>query len=100
MTIKRALTGALAMAALLTLAPISEAFSDELRVPVGSQVDRNQQSVPRTGTTQASVRAAWGQPASMEGPVGQPAISQWQYDNFIVYFEGNRVIHSVLKFKH
>jgi outer membrane protein assembly factor BamE (lipoprotein component of BamABCDE complex) len=97
MTIKRTLTGTLATAILLTLAPVSSTFAEELRVPVGTQADRGQQSVPRTGMTQASVRASWGQPASAEGPVGQPPISQWYYDRFVVYFESDRVIHSVLK---
>ena len=97
MTIKRALAGALATAILFTLAPVSGAFAEELRVPVGSQADRSQQSLPRTGMTQASVQASWGQPASVEGPVGQPPISQWHYGKFVVYFENDRVIHSVLK---
>lgn len=97
MTIKQALTGTLATAILLTLAPVSGAFAEELSVPVGSQADRSQQSMPRTGMTQASVRASWGQPANVEGPVGQPPISQWNYGRFVVYFENDRVIHSVLK---
>ena len=97
MTIKRALAGAPATAILFTLAPVSGAFAEELRVPVGSQADRSQQSLPRTGMTQASVQASWGQPASVEGPVGQPPISQWHYGKFVVYFENDRVIHSVLK---
>ncbi|WP_417514032.1 hypothetical protein [Marinobacter sp.] len=96
MTVKRALTGTLATAILLTLAPVSGAFAEELRVPVGSQADRSQQSVPRTGMTQASVKASWGEPANVEGPVGQPPISQWHYGKFVVYFENDRVIHSVL----
>ena len=96
MTAKRALTGTLATAILLTLAPVSGVVAEELRVPVGSQADRSQQSVPRTGMTQASVKASWGEPASVEGPVGQPPISQWHYGKFVVYFENDRVIHSVL----
>ncbi|RBW49835.1 hypothetical protein [Marinobacter sp. F3R11] len=99
MTVKRALTGTLATAILLTLTPVSGAFAEELRVPVGSQADRSQEKMPRTGLTQASVRASWGEPAKAEGPVGQPPISQWHYDNFVVYFENDRVIHSVLKHK-
>ncbi|WP_100639669.1 hypothetical protein [Marinobacter salexigens] len=96
MTMKRALAGALATAIILTLTPLSGAFAEDLRVPVGSQADRNQQSMPRTGMTQASVRASWGQPDSIKGPIGQPPISQWHYGKFVVYFEGDRVIHSVL----
>lgn len=96
MTIKRVLTSTLATALFLTLAPVSGAFAEDLRVPVGSQADRGAQNVPRVGTTQASVKASWGQPAAIEGPIGQPPITQWNYGNFVVYFEGDRVIHSVL----
>lgn len=96
MTIKRVLAGSLATALFLTLAPASGAFAEDLRVPVGNQADRSQQSMPRTGMTQASVRAAWGQPDSIDSAVGQPPISQWHYGKFVVYFESDRVIHSVL----
>lgn len=96
MTIKRVLTGTLVSALFMTLAPVTGALAEELRVPVGSQADRGDQNVPRVGTTQASVRASWGQPASIEGPIGQPPITQWNYGNFVVYFESDRVIHSVL----
>ncbi len=96
MTIKQALAGTLASALILTLAPVSGALAEELRVPVGSQADRSQQNLPRTGMSQASVRSSWGQPDSVEGPVGQPPISQWHYAGFVVYFENDRVIHTVL----
>ncbi|MFP3978208.1 hypothetical protein [Marinobacter sp. KMM 10035] len=97
MTMKRVLTGTLVSALfIMTFAPVTGALAEELRVPVGSQADRSDQNVPRVGTTQASVKASWGQPASIEGPIGHPPISQWNYGNFVVYFENDRVIHSVL----
>lgn len=100
MNIKHTLTGTLVTAAFLTLSPVTGAFAEEVQLPVGSQADRDQQNMPGTGMTQASVKAAWGEPASTDGPVGEPAISQWHYENFVVYFESNRVIHSVLKPQH
>lgn len=90
-------TVALAATFILAMAPIGHATADEVVVPVGIQGDRNHADYPRTGTTQASVRAAWGEPKTIDGPVGEPAITQWGYQNFIVYFEGNRVLHTVLK---
>jgi hypothetical protein len=33
----------------------------------------------------------------MAGPVGEPPITRWDYDKFVVVFEYNRVIHSVTK---
>ncbi|MGO1501874.1 MAG: hypothetical protein ACTHWH_11405 [Marinobacter sp.] len=96
MTIKRGLTGTLTAALFLTLTPASSAFAEDLRVPVGSQADRSQQNMPITGMTQASVQSAWGQPDSIDTSAGQPPISQWHYGKFVVYFEKDRVIHSVL----
>lgn len=47
--------------------------------------------------SQSSVRATYGDPLEIRGPVGQPPISQWHYRNFVVYFERDRVLHAVLK---
>ena len=73
------------------------ALAEELRVPVGSQADRSQISLPANGMSAASVRNRWGAPQDIKGPVGDPPISQWHYQDFVVYFEGNRVIHAVVK---
>ena len=85
-------------AATIVLAPTGIASAEEMRMSVKSQVQRGlEQELPRNGLSESSVRNGWGQPQSITGPVGQPPIIQWHYDNFVVYFEGNRVIHSVLK---
>ena len=52
---------------------------------------------PKRGTTQARVEADFGQPNSRKGAVGDPPISSWEYENFVVYFEYDRVIHAVKK---
>lgn len=93
----RTLLGALTVGSALVLLPAASALAEEVRVPVGSQADRKQADLPKHGASQASVRAAWGTPMEVQGPVGQPPISQWHYQNFVVYFEGDRVIHAVLK---
>jgi hypothetical protein len=89
--------GALAVTATLAFFPMASAVAEQVRVPVGAQADRNQASFPGSGTSQSSVRASWGAPLEIQGPIGQPPITQWHYQNFVVYFEGNRVIHTVLK---
>ncbi len=93
----RTLFGAVAVASTLALFPIASTVAEEIRVPVGAQADREQSSFPRSGMSQSSVRTSWGAPMEINGPVGQPAIAQWHYQNFVVYFEGDRVIHTVLK---
>jgi hypothetical protein len=52
---------------------------------------------PTRGMTQASVEARYGAPQKEEAAVGDPPISRWHYEKFIVYFEYDRVIHAVLK---
>ncbi len=52
---------------------------------------------PTRGMTQASVESAYGAPVTKVAPVGEPPISRWEYQNMIVYFEYDRVIHAVMK---
>ena len=52
---------------------------------------------PTRGMTQASVEANFGAPMSMGQAVGEPPISRWEYANFVVFFEYDRVIHAVTK---
>lgn len=97
MTTPRIRLAALAITASLILVPLTSAVAEVISVPVGSQAERSQISVPDTGMSQASVRAKWGEPMAIEGPVGQPPISQWHYQRFVVYFENDRVLHTVIK---
>jgi len=55
-----------------------------------------QAGTPRRGTSQAGVAARFGEPKQRMAAVGQPPISRWVYDQFTVYFEGDRVIHAVI----
>ncbi|MEE4161233.1 MAG: hypothetical protein V2I25_01920 [Woeseiaceae bacterium] len=52
---------------------------------------------PVRGMTEQSVEARFGEPSSRVAPVGEPPIARWEYPGFIVYFEYDRVIHSVTK---
>ena len=54
-------------------------------------------SVPNQGMTKAQVLDTFGPAISIKPPVGQPAISQWLFTEFTVYFESGKVLHSVLK---
>ncbi len=60
--------------------------------------DARQGSVgPASGLTQANVEATYGSPKSKKAAVGEPPISSWEYDGFIVFFEYDRVVHTVKK---
>ena len=53
-------------------------------------------SRPAHGVTMDRVIQSFGEPRERRGPVGDPPISHWVYDDFIVYFEYQHVIHSVV----
>lgn len=52
---------------------------------------------PSRGMTQDRVARDYGEPVSRRSPVGDPPISRWEYEDFIVYFEYDKVIHAVSK---
>jgi len=52
---------------------------------------------PTRGMTQASVEANFGEPQNARAPVGDPPITRWEYANFVVFFEYDKVIHAVTK---
>ena len=54
---------------------------------------------PGNGVSKKNVVQKFGDPLRKEVAVGEPPISVWHYDNYSVYFEHNRVIHTVLKKK-
>jgi hypothetical protein len=52
---------------------------------------------PESGMTQASVESRYGAPVRKIAAVGDPPIARWEYAEFIVYFEYDKVIHAVQK---
>ena len=50
---------------------------------------------PGRGMTMAQVEQRYGEPARKLDAVGQPPITRWVYPGFVVFFEGNLVIHTV-----
>lgn len=51
---------------------------------------------PNRGSTMATVEGRYGEPSSRHGAVGSPPITRWDYPQFSVYFEHDRVLHTVL----
>jgi hypothetical protein len=52
---------------------------------------------PSRGMTMKRVEDRFGAPSSSKPPVGDPPITTWEYADFLVYFEYDRVIHAVEK---
>jgi hypothetical protein len=46
--------------------------------------------------TMDEVAGKFGAPAAKVPAIGTPPISRWEYPGFIVYFEHEHVIHSVV----
>ena len=77
------------------LAGLSVAHANSLNMDgmqVQSGVDR-----PTRGMTQNSVEAKYGSPVDKIAAVGEPPIARWEYPEFVVYFEYDRVIHAVIR---
>lgn len=71
--------------------------AETIQVPVGQQgQDKMNVARPRAGMDQHQVREKFGNPIDWTNPVGDPPISKWTYRDFIVFFEYDHVIHSVL----
>jgi hypothetical protein len=51
---------------------------------------------PARGMSMAAVEARFGAPAERFAAVGQPPITRWVYPAFVVYFEYQTVVHSVV----
>ena len=82
-------------AAALLLALGSLASADTVKVDGATA--RTDDGRPSRGMTQASVESKYGSPASVKAPVGEPPIARWEYADFVVFFEYDRVIHAVKK---
>ena len=63
-------------------------------------IDRiNQQQsfdTPERGITMNQVLSQFGEPKLKKNTIGEPPITEWQYENFSVYFEQKWVINSVI----
>ena len=51
---------------------------------------------PVQGVSMTTVEQQYGQPEQKSAAVGEPPITRWTYNNFVVFFEHNLVIHSVV----
>ena len=52
---------------------------------------------PARGIDMARVEAQFGAPSQRHGAVGEPPITRWEYPGFVVFFEHDRVIHTVVR---
>ena len=63
---------------------------------VGAMAETSSVATPRNGITKQDVEKRFGAPEERAPAVGEPPISRWVYKDYTVYFEADRVIHSVV----
>jgi hypothetical protein len=90
------------LAALLAgCAVAGSALADTVVVNDQVQVRESQVERPKRGLTMSEVEKHFGAPVTRHPTVGggsprTPPITRWDYSGFSVFFEGDRVIHSVV----
>src|SRR6202167_402678 len=67
-----------------------------IAVDNGIAVKESDTATPSRGMTMNQVAAQFGTPFTKVPAVGKPPISRWEYPGFVVYFEADHVIHSVV----
>lgn len=83
---------ALAITALLAAAPAANAD-----VLIIEKLAAARTEMPPRGMTMDRVQNRFGAPRVVAGPVGEPPITRWEYDGFVVVFEHRHVVHSIEK---
>ncbi len=90
----RSLLWSAVLAAGLGLAGAAQA--DIVALANGIAVKEPDGVAPSRGMTMTQVASRFGAPVSKVPAVGNPPISRWEYAGFVVYFERDHVIHSVV----
>jgi hypothetical protein len=62
----------------------------------GISVEQADVPTPSRGMTMSQVASKFGAPSTKAAAVGNPPISRWEYPGFVVYFERDYVIHTVV----
>jgi hypothetical protein len=79
---------------LLAVGAAAPAFAETLSTDTGNPAASGDR--PNRGSTMASVQGRFGEPTQRHATVGNPPITRWDYPQFSVYFEHDRVLHAVL----
>lgn len=72
-----------------------EASGDDLQMLSLEENARKNVDHPERGLSMEEVEAYLGEPLERLTAIGSPPITRWYYESFTVYFENDKVIHSV-----
>jgi len=87
---------ALLVSAVLVSGLAGIATADMVAVDNGIAVKESDVNTPSRGMSMSQVASKFGEPMTKVAAVGKPPISRWEYPGFVVYFEHEHVIHSVV----
>lgn len=98
MKLKFVLAGAPLIAATLLLASVAHADTFDVR---RNAAQSSNAGLPSRGMSMTQVEQRYGAPVDKLPTAGgdaprHPPINRWRYNGYTVYFERNRVIHSVV----
>jgi hypothetical protein len=79
---------------LLALTVVHPALAETLSTPTDTPATAFER--PDRGSSMATVQSRYGEPTTRHAAVGNPPITRWDYPQFAVYFENDRVLHAVL----
>jgi hypothetical protein len=79
---------------LLALGASTPALAETLSTDTGNPAAAADR--PNRGSTMTQVENRYGAPTNRHAAVGNPPITRWDYPQFSVYFENDRVLHAVL----
>jgi hypothetical protein len=80
---------------LFLIAPFTTA--ETITLPIGEQTKQSAMEMPQRSMNKQDVLRDFGDPQEIADAVGEPPISQWVYADYVVYFEDNWVLYSVVK---
>ncbi|MEO8064367.1 MAG: hypothetical protein ABI821_16650 [Pseudomonadota bacterium] len=84
----------------LALGLAAPTFAETLSIDGQVAVKPTGVETPQRGLSMAVVEQKFGAPANKSSPVGStgktPPITKWFYPNFVVVFENDKVIHTVV----
>jgi hypothetical protein len=70
-------------------------FAEEQIIQVSKQ-SQAKINTPTLGQSMSKIEELFGQPLERSEAIGKPPITKWRYSEFTVYFEHDKVIHSVI----
>lgn len=81
---------------MLLLCLMMTAASAEVLLIERTQQQHNQVT-PKHGQSMQQVEQQFGLPLARHAAVGEPPITRWEYQDYVVYFEHNLVLNTVFK---